>query len=244
MVTCTVGTLRVRNHTFPDVALSDFLRALFKTELTKRPAPKSQPKSEFGPFEPRQKALTTSRMFEQINSILDENLIVVADAGDSLLGASDLTRIPSVDTFLGPAFYLSMGFAIPAALGAKFAKPKSRPIVIVGDGAFQMSSCEISTMLRWKHNPIIFVLNNRGYTTERLILDGKFNNILDWNYHLITKLMGGGEGVKVQTEEELAAAVQTALKSDQLYVINCIVEPKDVSPALARIGDALAKKAR
>jgi indolepyruvate decarboxylase len=137
-----------------------------------------------------------------------------------------------------------MGFAIPAALGVKFAMPKTRPIVIVGDGAFQMSSSEISTMLRWKQNPIIFVLNNRGYTTERLILDGKFNNIQDWNYHLVTQLMGGGQGIKVQTEEELSLAVQTALRSDQLFVINCVVEPRDVSPALARIGEALAKKVR
>lgn len=245
MVTCTVGTLRVRNHTFSDVSLSDFLRSLFKTELTKREMPKLPPKKELGTFEPQPgKALTTTRLFEQINTILDEDTIVVADAGDSLLGASDLTTVHSADTFLGPAFYLSMGFAIPAALGVKFAKPKSRPIVLVGDGAFQMSSSEISTMLRWKHNPIIFVLNNRGYTTERLILDGKFNNIQDWNYHLVTQLMGGGQGIKVQTEDELATAVETALKSDQLFVINCIVEPKDVSPALARMGEALAKKAR
>ena len=105
-----------------------------------------------------------------------------------------------------------------------------------------MSLSEISSMIKWNQNPIIFVLNNRGYTTERLILEGKFNNILDWNYHQVTQLMGGGEGFKVQTEEELNLAVKTALKSNKLFVINCIVEQRDVSPALSRIGETLSKK--
>lgn len=243
MITCTVGCLKVRNHHYPDVAFSDFCRNLFKKEVTKRellhlenkkvPCFKSNPDAK----------LTTARLLEKINSILDENSLVIADAGDSLLGACDMI-VPNADTFLGPAFYLSMGFAIPAALGAKFARPKCRPIVIVGDGAFQMSFSEISTMLRWKQNPIIFVLNNRGYTTERMILDGKFNDILDWEYHNVSALLGSGIGIKVTTETELDSAVSKAIAADQVSVLNCIVDPMDISPALKRIGEALAKKAR
>jgi len=213
MVICTVNELKVRHHLYPNVSFTDFCHTLFKTELTKREMPNLPAKPESSPFSAKESPLTTMRLFEKINSMLDENMIVIADAGDSLLGALDLTSVHTHDTFLGPAFYLSMGFAIPAALGVKLAKPKMRPIVIVGDGAFQMSLSEISTLLQWKLNPIIFVLNNQGYTTERLILDGKFNNIRDWNYHQVTQLMGGGEGFKVKTEAELEAAVQTALRS-------------------------------
>jgi indolepyruvate decarboxylase len=243
MVICTVNELKVRNHLYPHVSFTDFCHTLFKTELTKRPQPVMPPKQELAHFVAKEAtSLTTVRLFEQVNSMLDESMVVIADAGDSLLGALDLTAVHAHDTFLGPAFYLSMGFAIPVALGAKLAKPKMRPIVIVGDGAFQMSLSEISTMMQWKLNPIIFVLNNQGYTTERMILDGKFNDIRDWNYHQVTQLMGGGEGVKVTNETELSNAVRTALRSDKLYVINCIVQPRDVSPALGRIGYALAKK--
>lgn len=242
MVTCTADTLKIRNHQFPGVPLLDFCNALFKIELPKREMPKLPEKKQKTAFIPSDKKLTTVRMFEKINSLLDENTIIIADTGDSLLGASDLMTVHHRDSFLGPAFYLSMGFAIPAAIGVKFAKPKMRPIVIVGDGAFQMSLAEISTMIRWKQNPIIFVLNNHGYTTERLILDGKFNNILDWNYHLVTQLMGGGQGFKVETEAQLVEAVEKAVKSDGVSVINCLVDSNDSSPALRRIGEALSKK--
>ncbi len=145
-------------------------------------------------------------------------------------------------TFLGPAFYNSMGFAIPASLGVQLANPKLRPIVLVGDGSFQMASCtELSTILQNKLNPIIFVLNNRGYTTERLIMDGPFNNIRDWNYEKITDLLNGGIGMKVTTEEELDVAVTSALTSDKMYVINVIVGQYDISPALKRLMSSLTK---
>lgn len=246
MVTCTVDSLKVRNHTYPDVSFPDFCHTLFKMELTKRQPPRFPAKKEITAFEPKQDAkLTTIRLFEKINASLTEESLVIADAGDSLLGASDLTTCHREDCFLGPAFYLSMGFAIPAALGAKLAKPKLRPIVIVGDGAFQMSCSEISTLIRWKLNPVILVLNNRGYTTERLILDGNFNNILDWNYHEVIKFMGGGKGVKVETESQLADALDVAMvDKNNLWVINCVVDPKDGSPALRRMGEAFAKKVR
>ncbi len=244
MVTCTVNGLKVRNHTYPNVLFTDFCKTLFKTEFPKREKPDLPDKEEAAPFIPEKKKLTTVRLFEKINSMLDEDMIIVADTGDSLLGASDLTTVHEAHTFLGPAFYLSMGWAIPASLGVQLAKPKKRPICIVGDGAFQMSCNEIGTILSRGLNPIIFVLNNRGYTTERLILDGKFNDIPDWNYHQITHMIGGGEGLKAQTEEELESAVAQALKSNKVFIINCVVDPRDTSPALKRIGESLSKKVK
>jgi indolepyruvate decarboxylase len=242
MVNSTVAELKVKNHNYPNVSFTDFCHALFKTNLSKKEKP-FIPEKDIPTFTPRQTKLTTVRLFEKINSILTENMVIIADTGDSLLGASDMTMVHQ-HSFIGPAFYLSMGYAIPASLGVKLASPKSRPIVLVGDGSFQMSSSELSSHLRFNSNPIIFVLNNRGYTTERMIVDGKFNNILDWNYHLVTQLMGGGEGLKVETEEQLEEAVNMAMKSNTFFVINCIVDSKDTSHALKRIGEALKIKAK
>ena len=102
--------------------------------------------------------------------------------------------------FLGPAYYASMGFAVPAALGAQLARPDLRPLVLVGDGAFQMTGMELSTIARCGLNPVVVVLNNAGYGTERHIHDGPFNDVLNWNYHRLPDLLGCGRAFLVKTE--------------------------------------------
>src|SRR5262249_26048576 len=101
--------------------------------------------------------ITVKRLFERLSFSITDKTIVIADVGDSLFGALDLTIHGQVE-FLSPAYYCSMGFAVPA-IGAQLANPKLRPIVIVGDGAFQMTGMEISTISRFALNPIIIVLN-------------------------------------------------------------------------------------
>jgi len=244
MVTCTVDQLKVKNHAYSNVHFIDFCKNLFGQDIKKRETPTLPSKEKLPKFIANDVKLTTVRLFEKIDSIISEDTLIIADVGDSLLGASDLTHTQSVDTFLGQAFYLSMGFAIPAALGAGLANKKLRPIVIVGDGAFQMSFTELSTIARWKLNPIIFVLNNKGYTTERFILDGKFNDVLNWNYHKVNELLGIGDGMIVKNEKELDVAVEKAFKSGNFYVINCEVDSLDISPALKRMAEAISKKVK
>ena len=106
-----------------------------------------------------------------------------------------------------------MGFAVPAAIGAQLASPMLRPIVIVGDGAFEMTGMEISTIGRFALNPIIIVLNNNGYGTERPMLDGPFNDILPWNYYRIPELIGIGKGFKIETEDQLEESLAAAERS-------------------------------
>jgi indolepyruvate decarboxylase len=241
MVTCTVDGLKVRGHTYPNVYFADFCKALFKMQI-QRPKLDLLAKEMPGKWESKgNAAVTAERFFELVNSILTEDMIVVADTGDSLWGAAEMT-CHQADTFLGQAQYLSMGFAIPAALGVKLAKPKCRPMVIVGDGSTQMSHSEISTHLRYKSNAIFFILNNGGYATERVLLDGKFNDIKNWNYHLIPMLMGGGMGYVAKSEDELSSAVNEALRKDEVAVINVCVGKDDYSSALKRMTSGLAKK--
>lgn len=244
MVTCTIAGLKIRNHHYPNVNFTDFCKALFKTELTTKSKPELPEKIHVENFVAvPNKGLTIERLFAKINSILDEDTAIVADVGDALLGSTDLT-LPHYGTFFGPAFYLSMGFAIPAALGIKLAKPNIRPIILVGDGAFQMSSCELSTILKYKSNPLVVVVNNRGYTTERMIIEGSFNDIVDWNYHKIVDLIGGGKGYKISTEEELEQGVSEWIKNSGLVVLNCILDPLDVSSALKRFTESLSRKVK
>ena len=126
--------------------------------------------------------MTSARLFARLNTILDENTVVIADIGDALFGSADLVMSRRTE-FISPAYYTSMGFGVPAAVGAGIANRVARPLVIVGDGAFQMTGMELSTIVRQGLNPIVIVMNNKGYTTERFLLEGSFNDIQDWAYH-------------------------------------------------------------
>ena len=106
-----------------------------------------------------------------MNTFIDENTMVIADIGDSLFGAADLV-IQKRTEFLSPAYYTSMGFAIPAARGAQMNQRGLRPVVFSGDGAFQMTGLELSGIARAGWNPVGFVLIKHGYSTERVIHDG------------------------------------------------------------------------
>ena len=75
-----------------------------------------------------------------------------------------------------------MGFAAPAIVGATAAKPGSRVYAIIGDGAFQMTGTELSTCAKYNMKPIVCILNNDGYGTQRKIIDGPFNDIHRWEY--------------------------------------------------------------
>jgi indolepyruvate decarboxylase len=242
VVSASVGGLTVKNHAYMDVQFADFCEAIFKCEFEKREAP-VLPMREKKPFEPKENTkITSARFFQQIDAILNKNMAIVADIGDTLFGAGDLT-VHHNNHFLSPAFYTSMGFAIPGALGVQTAKPDVRPIVLVGDGAFQMTVAEISTLVERKLNPIIFILNNQGYTTERFLRDGGFNDIRNWNYHMVSDLFNGGcEGVQVKTEEDLHSSVLKALDSKCPFLLNVMIDKNDISPGLKRMTEALAKR--
>jgi indolepyruvate decarboxylase len=235
IVSASVEGLRIKGHTYTNIQFSDFCDALFKLEFEKKPLPVMPPKRVKMAFEPKvDTPITTERLFHKIDSILNNKMAIIADIGDSLFGAADLV-VQNRNYFLSPAFYTSMGWAIPGALGVQVASPDVRPIVILGDGAFQMSCSELSTMLDRALNPIIFVLNNDGYATERSFIDGGFNDIRRWNYHLVTEMLGGGNDFLVKTEEDLDEAVQEALDSEVLSVINIEVQRDDISDGLRRM---------
>lgn len=242
VVSCSLEGLKVKNHLYPEVYFQDFCKALFRAELMPKKFPKFGYEAvEEQTFVAEKGRIKTARFFSKINSILTEDNIVLADVGDSMFGASDLV-CHHKDTFLGSAFYTSMGTAIPGALGVQLAKPHLRPIVLVGDGAFQMSVSELSTIVTRGLNPVVFVLNNHGYSTERCLADGAFNDIRNWNYHKSVEMIGGGIGFHVTTEEELEVAVKHALGTRELSIINVDVDEGDISASLKRMAATHAKR--
>jgi len=242
VVSCNVKGLRVKSHNYPNVQFADFCSALFKSDAQKHGVPISvTQKRDPKPFvAEKDTPITVNRFRDKLDSIMTEEFAIIADVGDSLFLAGDLT-VHQRNHFLSPAYYLSMGSAIPGALGVQTALPNVRPIVLVGDGAFQMTVSEISTIVEKRLNPIIFVLNNDGYSTERLLKDGGFNDIRRWEYHKAVEMFGG-KGYKVTTEEELTTAVKEALASKEVSVINLVLGRFDNSEGMRRMTKALAEK--
>src|SRR6202000_301175 len=132
------------------------------------PVPKPLGKSEL--TDP----LTMAEVFRIVSLHLDESCCVASDVGDAIFGAVGIRTARRAE-FIAPAYYLSMGFAVPASIGVSMAAPQLRPVVLVGAGAFQMTGTELSTAVRLALKPIIIILNNDGFGTMRKIRDGGFN---------------------------------------------------------------------
>jgi indolepyruvate decarboxylase len=245
-INATSEDLQIRYHHYQDVRLDDFIRGLHERRL-KLAKPLVPPRPYFGDepwFADVDAPVTTARLFARLNRMLDDKMVVIADIGDALFGAADLTMTRRTE-FLGPAYYTSMGFGVPAAVGAGIANRQSRPLVIVGDGAFQMTGMELSTIARQGLNPIVVVMNNKGYTTERFLLEGSFNDIQNWQYHKIPEVLGTGLGLEVRTEGQLAAALDAALNHTEGFsLLNVHLDPHDRSPALDRLTKKLALRVR
>jgi indolepyruvate decarboxylase len=242
-INATSEDLRIRHHHYSDVRLDDFIRALRDRDLqlARTPLP-PRPEAVTQPWTPQpDAAVTSARLFARLNRLLDAQMVVIADVGDCLFGAAELT-ISRQTEFISAAYYTSMGFAVPAAVGAGFASPSLRALVIVGDGAFQMTGMELSTIARHGLNPIVVVLNNHGYTTERFLLDGPFNDIHEWKFHKIPEVLGGGIGLEVRNEVELEDALVRAVANTSGYtLLNVHLDPWDHSPALGRLAQRLSK---
>ena len=238
----TSEKIAVRYHTYEEVMFDDFIDGINASKLRRRRKPNlgwALPDTE--PFVVKSNTpLTVTRLFQHLNEFISDELTVIADVGDSLFGAAEL-RIHQHTNFISPAYYTSMGFAVPASVGAQFSMPNTRCLVIVGDGAFQMTGTELSTTARHGLNPIILVLNNHGYGTERHLLEGTFNDIGCWNYSSIPSLFGTGRGYHVRTEGEFDEAIKAALAETRHFtLIEAELEKLDTSPALARLAERMS----
>lgn len=264
----TSERLSIKHHNFDNVYLNDFLNGLIevtdyltsagpildaseikKIELKHQPKIKQESNRQ-GLARPehgndRRKKITVRYLFERLNLSVNNSTVVIADTGDSLFGSFDLT-IHDQTEFLCPAYYLSMGFAVPAAIGAQLANSRLRPLVIVGDGAFQMTGMEVSTIARFGLNPIVVILNNEGYGTERPIIDGPFNNLLPWDYSRIPQVIGYGKGFVIESEEELDRAMFESEKiyDRELCLLDVRLDKHDGSAALRRITELFRSRAQ
>lgn len=239
----TTEEARIGLHSYDGVLFRDFLEGLRGARIAVRsrfdnpnPARQIRPLAEVA----RHEQLTVERFFEILSSHLSENSTLICDTGDALLGAIGI-RTSRRRNFIADAYYLSMGFAVPASIGVMTANPETRAFTVVGDGAFQMTGTEISTAAKLHMAPIVMVINNDGYGTQRRIIDGPFNEIHRWDYTKVTDLIPGGHSARVETTGQFDDVLRKAVASDQLTLIEVVVPREDCSEALRRLSDGLSE---
>ncbi len=185
------------------------------------------------------------RVYEALRGFMDDGMVLLAEPGDSFCAAPEF-NLQEPENFVVQAYYSSIGFCTPAALGVSLARPGKRPVVLTGDGAFQMTVQEVSTLLRCDCPAVILVINNDGYLVERMLHeDGPYNDIQMWRYADIPAVFATEEkgiGLRVRTEGELHDALLTAERNpDRLVLIEICVGKLDCSEGLQRLGASFRK---
>ncbi len=249
MIVAGNGQVRIGDRDYRDVQLGDFIRGLMtaarpRSYLNSHPA---EPYHFMAPFVPEEsRKLTALRLYERLDAFLDDRMILLAEPGDAFCAALDF-HVEEAENFIVQAFYSSIGYCTPAALGVACVRPGKRPVVLTGDGAFQMTAQELSTLIRLRCPAIILLINNDGYLVERMLHeDGPYNDIQMWNYAALPAALGGGDhavGIRVTTEGELDRALASAAAGhDRLFLIELCLHKLDCSAGLKRLGDGFRNK--
>ncbi len=174
-----------------------------------------------------------------LNDLMDAHgrMPVATDVGDCLFTAMDLVQTDHV----APGYYASMGFGVPAGLGVQAASGR-RPIVLVGDGAFQMTGLELGHCARHGWDPIVVVLNNGGWgMLSAFRPDAGYNALGTWNLAAVADALGGA-GHLVRTRAELAKALEAAVsRPGRFHLLDVRIAPGDLSPSLRRFADAVSR---
>ncbi|XP_004293926.1 PREDICTED: pyruvate decarboxylase 1 [Fragaria vesca subsp. vesca] len=189
--------------------------------------------------------LRVNVLFKHIQDIVTPETAIIAETGDSWFNCQKL-RLPENCGYEFQMQYGSIGWSVGATLGyAQGAKDK-RVIACIGDGSFQVTAQDISTMIRCGQNTIIFLINNGGYTIEVEIHDGPYNVIKNWDYTGLVDAIHNGEGkcwtTKVRTEEDLTEAIAKATgeHKDSLCFIEVFVHKDDTSKELLEWGSRVS----
>lgn len=247
-ISANIRSVKIKHHCYENVSLRDFMAGLIK-KLSRRDtstleiqcASASCVHRHTEPYRPdAPKPLTIKRFFDRMSHFIEADSIVIAETGVSIFSAAEML-MPEGATFIGQAFYGSIGYTVGAALGAGLAARDRQVVLFVGDGSFQVTCQDLSTMLRNHLKPVIFLINNDGYTIERVICDRPYNDIQPWRYHKLPEVFGGEPGLDVRTEGELEEALDKAAAADGLVFIEIHTGRLDAPESLLSAGRSMAK---
>lgn len=248
-IALNVERLRIRHHAYDRIEAGEFLRELSAGLTRREPATLDlrhasnacrHRATQSYQSEPN-KALKLERFFHRISHFLDDKSTMIVETGSALFAGAEVL-LPAGCKFMSQTFFGSIGYTVGATLGAALAAPERRTCLFVGDGSFQVTAQDLSTMIRYETNPIIFLLNNDGYLVERVISDGPFNDLQRWDYARLPEVFGGGYGCKVRTEEELEAALAEAQqRPNEVVFVEVVLDKWDSPESMTKAGAAMAR---
>jgi len=219
LIQANAERVKLPGHTYNNVPLPRFLERL-AAKLKPNPGSRQaferfRPDPAHPPAVAPDTPLLTRRVTERIEKMLTPDMTLLAETGDSWFNGVK-TKLPEGAAFEIQMQYGSIGWSVGATLGYAMAtQGKRRVVAMIGDGSFQLTAQEVSTIIRYQLDPIIFLINNRGYTIEVEIHDGPYNNIKNWDYAGLIDVFnaedGKGWGVRVATAGELDDAIAKAL---------------------------------
>jgi indolepyruvate decarboxylase len=223
----------VGEENYQAVTLKEVLRAVIDTvpqvtnRGTKRFAPSAGAMTGNGHADGSAK-LTQAAYWQAIQGYIRSGDVLIAEDGTSY--ASFGLRLPPNCTFVSQPIWGSIGYTVPSLLGTLAAAPERRHLLFVGDGSFQLTAQEVSTMLRHDYKPVIFLINNGGYTIERCWLGktSRYNDVADWNYADLPKVFQKNTAARsfvVKTIADLEKALSAP--NDQLIFIEAVMDPFD-----------------
>jgi indolepyruvate decarboxylase len=238
------GRVNVSYHTYTDVHIRDFVRGLLHVRL-RRHRERVRYCDNLPPQAPGvERRLHVTDVLHEVNRFLRgrRGFVVVAESGDMLFAGLDV-RVERGGGYLAQGYYASMGFGVPGALGAQLGTGV-RPLVLSGDGAFQMTGPEIAQAPRHGLNPIVLVLNNGGWQIFRpVVARHELLDVPNWPYARLAEAWGG-RGFRVARVDELRAALAEAARTQSFVVVEALVSPTDLSPVSRKYIAASARHGR
>lgn len=187
--------------------------------------------------------LTQRHFWQTLEKYLQPHDILLGDQGTAAFGLADLT-LPQGASLIVQPLWGSIGYTLPAAFGAQTSQPDRRVVLVVGDGAAQLTIQELSSMLRDGLRPLILLLNNEGYTVERAIHgpEQRYNDISLWNWTQVPQALNldcQGECWKVTNASQLNDALTRATRGDKLMLLEVMLPKMDIPPLLKAVTQAL-----
>lgn len=226
--------------------LSDLIKHRIEETLEMKPFI-SESLSMTEEFNPKAQMVTQKRFWQQIYHFLQENDVLIAEQGTPFFGSAAIP-LPNSTTYVAQPLWGSIGYTLPALLGTQLADLSRRNILIIGDGSFQLTVQELSTILRQNLKPIIFLINNNGYTVERAIhgQNQPYNDIQIWDYTKLANVFGSEEKCqtfKVKNEIELAEVLtKINFNMNRLIFVEVVMSQEDQPELLAKLGERFGKQ--
>lgn len=181
-------------------------------------------KAEFGESRPMHYGVA----LEALAGMIDDDVICLGDIGTHNQWTRMLVSSVNRNTYIPEGFWGAMGFGLPAAIAAKLACPEKKVLTVTGDGCFLMASADFGTAVEYGINPVILILNDRQYGMivgmQRGMYGRKSETELAGPDFVAFARSFGGDGVRVESPEQMAEALEAGFNSDRIFVIDAICD--------------------